>query len=188
LGNPGKRFERTRHNVGFDTADTMAASFGFKLKRRCFRLYRSASLAFPSGSRSLVVQPLTYMNNSGAIVGHFIPKRFSVSDVVVVCDTLDLPVGAVRIRKGGSTAGHKGLASLSDHLGESGFIRVYIGIGRPVPPETVVQYVLDGPHDPQERSALDDAIAWAAQAVAAICEGKDLQEVMRVYNRRSNGG
>ena len=118
LGNPGKRFERTRHNVGFDTADTMAASFGFKLKRRCFRLYRSASLAFPSGSRSLVVQPLTYMNNSGAIVGHFIPKRFSVSDVVVVCDTLDLPVGAVRIRKGGSTAGHK-TASLSDHFGKA---------------------------------------------------------------------
>lgn len=187
LGNPGETYAHTRHNVGFDTLDIIAASFGLKLKRRCFRKYMQAVAMLPSGSQATFVKPLTYMNNSGAIAKYFIGKRFEVQQLIVVCDNLDLPVGSIRIRQGGSTAGHKGLISLAHHIGSTDFIRIYIGIGRPAQAATVVEHVLGSPDDNDERKALDKAIGNAADAVISLCDGTDIQEVMRAYNRRSKG-
>jgi PTH1 family peptidyl-tRNA hydrolase len=124
------------------------------------------------------------MNRSGAIMKYFIPKQFSVDELIVICDTLDLPVGTIRIKKGGSTAGHKGLRSIAQHLESTDFIRIYIGIGRPASGQQVVQYVLEAPTEAQERMMLDESIARAAQATVSLCTGADLQEVMREHNKR----
>ncbi len=185
LGNPGPKYAYTRHNVGFDTVDTIAAFHQISLRKRCFRLYRSATILLPSGSKATLVEPLTYMNKSGGIVEYFIPKAFLIDELIVVCDNLDLPPGMIRIRKGGSTAGHNGLKSLVATLGSGEFIRVYVGIGRPVLPETVIDHVLGRGRDTQETEALRDGISLAAKAVMSLCDGISLEEVMRVYNRKN---
>lgn len=148
------------------------------------RLYRQAKVT--SGTHeSLLVQPLTYMNRSGQIAHHFIPGKYRVEDLVVVCDNLDLPPGMIRIRRGGSSAGHNGLKSLIEHLGSSDFVRIYVGIGRPNPPATVVEHVLQVPGDEQEREALRRGVALASEAVVALCAGASVEEVARAYNRRN---
>ncbi len=154
------------------------------MRRRCFRLYRQARIEV-EGAQALCVQPLTYMNRSGAIVHYFIPKRFAVEDLIVVCDNLDLPAGMIRVRQGGSSAGHNGLKSLIEALGSSDFTRVYVGIGRPLPATTVVEHVLGIPHDPTEQKELQVGISQAASATLALCRGATVEEVSRDYNRRN---
>lgn len=174
LGNPGAKYEHSRHNVGFDVVSTCAAFFQVTLKKRCFRLYRQAKV----GEAVLLVQPLTYMNASGKVLKHF--PGIEASDIIVICDQLDLPPGMIRIRKGGSSAGHNGLKSLIEHLGSGEFIRIYVGIGRPKEGVSVVDHVLGSMDD--ER--ILDGIRLASQALVGLVEGKMLQEVMVAYNRR----
>ncbi len=156
------------------------------MRKRCLRLYRQARFT-SEGQQSHLVQPLTYMNRSGLIIGHFIPTSHAVSDLIVVCDNLDLPPGMIRIRKGGSSAGHNGLKSLIAHLGSSDFIRIYVGIGRPAEGTTVVEHVLGLPEGSDERENLENGIALAAEAVLRLCRGEALEEVSRAYNRRNSG-
>lgn len=125
LGNPGAKYANSRHNVGFDAVEACAAFFQVRLRKRCFRLYRQAKV----GSSVTLVEPLTYMNNSGEVMQYF--PDVKAEEIVVVCDQMDLPPGLIRIRRGGSSAGHNGLKSLIDALGSSNFTRIYIGIGRP---------------------------------------------------------
>ena len=174
LGNPGTKYEHSRHNVGFDVVSTCAAFFQVTLKKRCFRLYRQAKV----GEDVLLVQPLTYMNASAKVLKHF--SGIEASDIIVICDQLDLPPGMIRIRKGGSSAGHNGLKSLIEHLGNGEFIRIYVGIGRPKEGVSVVDHVLGVIDD--ER--ILDGIRLASQALVELVEGKMLQEVMVAYNRR----
>lgn len=126
----------------------------------------------------LLVQPLTYMNASAKVLKHF--PGIEASDIIVICDQLDLPPGMIRIRKGGSSAGHNGLKSLIEHLGSGEFIRIYVGIGRPKEGVSVVDHVLGNMDD--ER--ILDGIRLASQALVELVEGKMLQEVMVAYNRR----
>lgn len=186
LGNPSQKYAYSRHNVGFDTVDGIAAFLHFKLRKRCFRLYRQAVVSMPSKVEATFVQPLTYMNRSGDISRFFFPQPYSIDELIVVCDNLDLPPGMIRIRKGGSTAGHNGLKSLVASLGSGDFIRVYVGIGRPKPPITIVDHVLGKPKDPEEAQALRSGVALAADAVMALCDGRPLDEVMRAYNRKNS--
>ncbi len=175
LGNPGTKYEHSRHNVGFDVVDACAAFFQVNLKKRCFRLYRQAKV----GDGVLLVQPLTYMNASGNILRHF--PDIAASDIIVVCDQLDLPPGMIRIRKGGSSAGHNGLKSLIEQLESGDFIRIYVGIGRPEKGVSVVDHVLGHADD----ELIAKGIRLASQALQDLVEGKPLQEVMVAYNRRS---
>ncbi len=161
------------------------ASFQKRLKRRYFRLYRRFSIKFEN-TRALFVEPLTYMNLSGKIVKYFIPHRFKVENLIVICDNLDLDVGTIRIRQGGSSAGHNGLKSLIEELGSSDFVRIYIGIGRPKAGEGVVEHVLGHPATPEERHLLDEGIALAAKATVALCRGASVEELSREYNRKNN--
>ena len=113
------------------------------MKKRCFRPY-----AFSKIDKSTqLVTPLTYMNNSGKVLPFLHPLYEQIEDVIVVCDTLDLPPGMIRIRKGGSSAGHNGLKSLIAYAQSPNFIRIYVGIGRPVPPRTVIDHVLSSPEE-----------------------------------------
>ncbi len=175
LGNPGSKYEHTRHNVGFDAIEACAAFFQVRLRKRCFRLYRKAELK--TGVQLL--EPLTYMNNSGEVLQYF--PDMKAEDIVVVCDQMDLPAGLIRIRRNGGSAGHNGLKSLMAALGSGSFIRIYIGIGRPEEGVSVVDHVL-GYDDSEEIQA---GIQLASKALADLLNGKSLEEVMLAYNKRN---
>lgn len=177
LGNPGAKYEHSRHNVGFDVVEQCAAFFQVRLKKRCFRLYRQARLDVKGVSHTLV-QPLTFMNNSGEIAKYFSGQP--CSDMVVVLDQMDLPMGMIRIREGGSSAGHNGLKSLIEKFGCSDFVRIYVGIGRPAAGVSVVDHVLSVESDPR----LAQGVKLATQALCALMEGASIQEVKFAYNRR----
>jgi PTH1 family peptidyl-tRNA hydrolase len=147
LGNPGDRYARTRHNVGFEVAKLAAERWGLpKFKQKYGGLYSQ-------GGRVAVLLPQTYMNDSGSSVG---PARgalgVDLDHVVVVHDEIDLPFGKVEVRTGGGLAGHNGLKSLKQGLGSGAFTRVRVGVGRPdsTDPEIVSQHVLGRFSEPEE--------------------------------------
>ena len=181
LGNPGPRYLETRHNVGFRTVGLIARRLRVVLRRPWFRNYRLAR-AWPEGRPLWLVEPLTYMNRSGQIFPGLWSRTGGDADgLVVVCDTLDLPPGQCRLRRGGSSAGHKGLASIIAVLGRADFLRLYIGIGRPRAQEQVVDYVL-GVSGGQEAEALLRGIQKAAEGVLSLLR-EDPQKVMNVINQ-----
>lgn len=144
LGNPGEKYARHRHNVGFMAADAIAGANGFGPERRKFNaLVREGFLEGPGGrEKALIVKPQTYMNESGRSVGE--AARFyklSPEDVVVFYDELDLAPGKLRMKVGGGAAGHNGIRSIDAHLG-NGFRRGRIGIGHPGDKSKVTGHVL----------------------------------------------
>jgi PTH1 family peptidyl-tRNA hydrolase len=179
LGNPGPRYLATRHNVGFRVVELAARGLGIRLRRRWFGGYRLGQVA-PEGRRLRLVQPLTYMNRSGAILASLRPLAGDGS-LLVVCDTLDLPPGQCRLRRGGSSAGHKGLVSIIDALGRNDFLRLYVGIGRPSRQEGVVDYVLGCPAG-SEAQALQRGEQRAAEGVLALLHEHPVK-VMNALNQ-----
>jgi PTH1 family peptidyl-tRNA hydrolase len=140
LGNPGPQYARNRHNVGFMAADAIARAHLFLPFRKKFA-GEIAEGAF-AGERALILKPMTYMNVSGVSVAEA-ARFFKVpaADIVVIHDEIDLAPGRLRVKRGGGTAGHNGLASIADHLGAD-FMRVRIGVGHPGDPDRVADYVL----------------------------------------------
>ncbi len=124
------------------------------------------------------------MNRSGLVLRYSPLASYDADDIILVCDTLDLPPGHIRIKIGGSSAGHNGLKSIIEHLGDSNFIRVYVGIGRPTPPQTVVDYVLKECEGESEKAAIQHGITLATKAVVALINGTSVLEVSRAYNRK----
>lgn len=173
LGNPGSKYEGTRHNVGFQTIEKIAALEKVKLRKRCFSLYRWAHLS----SGDTLVQPLTYMNNSGTIIPSLIKEG---DKLLVIVDQMDLPPGKIRIRKSGGSAGHNGLKSIIANYGED-FIRVYIGVGRPVEGVSVVDHVLTRFSD-EDMALVDKATDEAAKAVLDILNGERIELVIQRAN------
>lgn len=177
LGNPGSEYAHTRHNVGFMTVEKIAALKGVKFRKRSFRPYRRAYL---DNKKDCLVEPLTYMNESGTIIPGLVEKD---EPLIVICDQMDLPVGRVRIKRGGSSAGHNGLKSIIAAYGEN-FIRVYIGIGHPVD-KSVVDHVLSD-FTEEEKSAVESAVERAGDAVVSLLEGRSLNEVMQRVNSQKD--
>jgi PTH1 family peptidyl-tRNA hydrolase len=178
LGNPGSKYDHTRHNAGFDVVSECAAFFQVRLRKRCFRLYRT--VRFPvSGQEVVLVEPLTYMNSSGEIAPDFLPV--DPASMIVVCDQMDLPVGMVRVRRGGSSAGHNGLKSVISCFGTSDFLRIYIGTGRPGPGESVVSHVLTREASPEWKEGIEKG----KDALVDLLQGKTMDEVARAYNRKN---
>lgn len=172
LGNPGAKYGKTRHNVGFMTLERMAAFYGMKMRRRCFCRYRWAT-----DGDFRIVEPLTYMNNSGLVFPGLVKGE---DKVVVIVDNMDLPVGKLRIRNGGSSAGHNGLKSIIGAIGED-FIRIYIGIGRPPAGVKVPQYVLSE-FSAEDSILLEQVFAEAVAAVDKIRRGEDWNAVIQRAN------
>jgi len=132
LGNPGSKYEKTRHNIGFRFLDLLAKSEGLRFVA-VPRFHAETATWESSSGRILLVKPQTFMNNSGETVGAL--ARFyqiEEQDIVVVYDDLDLPVGKLRIKNGGGHGGHNGLRSIHTHLPSADYVRVKIGIGRPL--------------------------------------------------------
>jgi len=179
LGNPGPRYLATRHNAGFRSIELVAGSLGIRLRRPWLRNYRLGSAA-PEGRELRLIQPLTYVNRSGAIFRAIGPSSGG-GVLLVVCDTLDLPPGLCRLRRGGSSAGHKGLASIIEALGRADFLRLYVGIGRPSRSEEVVDWVLGSPVG-AEAELLRRGEQRAAEGVLALLR-EEPEKVMNVLNQ-----
>ncbi|HEV3230283.1 MAG TPA: aminoacyl-tRNA hydrolase [Solirubrobacteraceae bacterium] len=169
LGNPGRQYERTRHNVGFEVARELMKRWELSRPRDRFRAEVAEGRAGPGGPRVAVLLPQTYMNEAGRAVG---PARGAfqadLDRVLVIHDEIDVPFGEVRTRLGGGLAGHNGLRSLRRELGGEGFARVRVGVGRPdsSDPDVVSAYVLGPFVEPAEEvQALVAAAADAAQDV-----------------------
>lgn len=178
LGNPGSDYASTRHNLGFHVADELAARHRVQLKERAAKSLTGRIRA--GGSEVVLAKPQTFMNVSGLAARALRDKyRVPLERTIVVHDDLDLPFGRLRVRRGGSAAGHNGIRSLIADYGTPDFIRVRIGVGRPV--GTGRDYVL-GSFTPQERQALEPLVSRAADAVLSIVmQGVD--RTMSDYNR-----
>lgn len=184
LGNPGPRYRETRHNVGFLVLDILGERLGLRWKKPLFSSMLIAGGGKTAGGTRLV-KPLTWMNRSGDIFPALRKKwNFDTGSLVVVCDNLDLPPGMIRIKKGGSSAGHNGLKSLAAALGSGSFVRVYVGIGRPGS-GTVVEHVLGVPAG-EEAGAIAEGIGLAAEACGALAGGETVESVMGRFNRRNS--
>ena len=182
LGNPGSTYAGTRHNVGFLSLDWAAREQQRTFRRALFKPYAYCQVRC-GASHIVLAKPLTYMNRSGkAAVSLLRRYRIDPSHMIVLCDTMDLPVGAVRIKRGGSSAGHRGLASLIHEIGTREFIRVYIGIGRPSQTLTVVEHVLSVPDESESRLILQGTAAAGKAALKLTTE--PIEQVMHEYNRK----
>jgi PTH1 family peptidyl-tRNA hydrolase len=180
LGNPGKQYVRTRHNVGEECVAMLAARHDTTLK-----LGRDKALVAEArfGDRRVVLAfPTTYMNESGQAVGALMRrhKLTEATQLIVVHDELDLPPGVVRVKVGGGLAGNNGLRSITQHLHTQDYVRVRIGIGKPPSKERGASHVLSR-LPAAEREVLDVAIAVAADAVELIV-AEDADAAMRRFN------
>lgn len=171
LGNPGRRYSGTFHNAGFAVVDCLARSFGIGLRPSGGAVCGSGTA---DGTPVRLAKPMTYMNRSGEAVAPLYRgcKAFP-EDLIVVHDDLDLPLGRVRLKRGGGTGGHKGLLSLQDALGTRDFLRVRVGIGRPPEDVDPADYVLS-PVPAESRNLFLEGVAAAGEAVRGILtEGFD---------------
>lgn len=180
LGNPGRQYEETRHNIGFMVIDELADMWNIPLTQSKFKgIFGQGTI---NGEKVLLLKPLTYMNLSGECVRPLLDfYKLDVEDLVVIYDDLDLPAGKLRLRQKGSAGGHNGIKSLIQHLGTQNFNRIRMGIDRPKNGPSISDYVL-GKFHAEERPAIDDSVKKAAEA----CEenlSKEFLQVMNTFNQ-----
>ncbi len=180
LGNPGKRYERTRHNLGFLVVDRLAHQHRIEVKKKlCDALVGEWR---DDGERIVLAKPQTFMNRSGLAVKALLHEFCGTAeDLLAVYDDLDLPLGRIRIRAKGSAAGHRGILSILENLGGAPFSRVRIGIGRPPEGVDPADYVLS-PFDSEEAAELDKIVGRAGEAVDCFLRD-GAQRAMEIYNR-----
>ena len=180
LGNPGDQYENTRHNAGFQVIDALADRGNFPVQR--LKFHALTNTATVGGQGVLVMKPVTYMNLAGQAVGE--AARFykiSPDHVLVISDDVDLPLGKLRIRKGGSAGGHNGLKSIIQHLGTDQFPRLKVGVGgKPHPDYDMADWVL-GKLQGEDKKIMDDAAVRAAQAVECLLS-QGIDRAMNQFN------
>ena len=180
LGNPGKQYENTRHNIGFMTADELERREGVKVNKLKYRALTGEMKI--GGERVLVMKPQTYMNLSGEAVklaGAF--YKIPPERVIVISDDVSLPLGKLRIRANGSAGGHNGLKNIIAHLGTDAFPRIKVGVGAPNHPEhEMVDWVI-GNFTPAEKKVVAEAVGRAADAIACLIE-KGVSEAQNKFN------
>ena len=179
LGNPGKPYEHTRHNIGFDVIDALAKKWDTPLTSTKFNgMY--ASVHRPEG-KVLLVKPVTYMNLSGECVGPLMDYfDLDVEDLIVIYDDLDLETGKLRLRQKGSAGGHNGIKSIIHHLGTQEFNRIRVGVNRPPAGMKVADYVLSK-FSKEEQVIMNEAVDQSVKAVETALS-KPFLEVMNQFN------
>ena len=183
LGNPGRKYVGTRHNVGFDVVDLLAARHRLDWEGAP----AEAVIAKWRSAGALLVKPLTFMNLSGHAVGDLLRYyKVDVADLLVIVDEVQLELGRLRARPSGSAGGHNGLKSLIEQFGTEDFARLRFGVGRGDGRRDLADHVLST-FEPDERAVVTDAIARAADAAETfVSEG--IGPMMNRFNRREDGG
>ncbi|MEJ2509233.1 MAG: aminoacyl-tRNA hydrolase [Gammaproteobacteria bacterium] len=180
LGNPGPKYERTRHNAGFWFVDAIADGASFRAESKFHGQLAKARL---DGHEVWLLKPDTYMNRSGQAVAALARfYKIPAENILVAHDELDLDPGVVRLKQGGGHGGHNGLRDMVDHLGGNGFLRLRIGIGHPGTAREVVDYVLTRP-SVADREAIEGAIDAARAALPLVLAG-DLPRAMNQLHSR----
>jgi len=182
LGNPGERYAMTRHNVGFMVVDKLAQRCGIALKKSGYQAKYGVGCC--AGREVTLLQPHTFMNLSGASVASA-SKSLGITsrDLVVVHDEIDLPFGVVRVKSGGGHGGHNGLRHINSSIGNGDYLRVRVGVGRPVHGSDVADYVLRS-FSTSEKTNLDEVLVYAAGVVEALLQHGE-QYAMCEYNGRN---
>ena len=181
LGNPGPAYEGTRHNLGYQAVRRLGRELGLPRFRR-----GRHGLVVTTSDVTLLL-PTTFMNLSGSAVAAVLRgRRVGPEGLIVVHDDLDLAAGRLRVRRGGSSGGHRGVTSIIEELGSDDFVRVKVGIGRPPEGVDPVEFVLRRP-EPGEALALADAVARAADACLTVLR-EGLAAAMNSFNRNAESG
>lgn len=182
LGNPDKKYEGTRHNIGFDAIDALSRKYNIPVKEKKHKALVGTGAI--EGCRVMLVKPLTYMNLSGESVGEIMNfyKLDPEEELLVIFDDISLAPGNIRIRKKGSAGGHNGIKSIIAHTGTMNFKRIKIGVGEKPKDWNLADYVL-GRFDASDRRKVDDAIADAMEAAKRIaCD--DIDGAMNDFNAK----
>ena len=177
LGNYGKEYEHTRHNVGFDTVDLLADSLGESIDKSGFHsLYKKVKYM---DEDLLLVKPQTYMNNSGIAVKEIADYfKIDLEDIVVIHDEMDILPGHLKFKMGGKSAGHNGIKSITEHLGSDKYLHIKIGIGKPE--YNVIDFVL-GKYKGEEKDLIEKSISDAKDAIKLMIK-ESLNKAMSTYN------
>ena len=181
LGNPGREYESTRHNVGFQWVDELARvqKLNFKSESKFHGLTARGEL---HGHEVLLLKPQTFMNVSGRSVGALMQfYKIAPAEMLVVHDELDLPPGVARLKMGGGHGGHNGLKDIIAHLASKDFWRLRIGIGHPGERAEVTGYVLNNPRH-EEREQIDDAMQQAQNVAHLVIEGKSEAAMLKLHS------
>ncbi len=179
LGNPGREYRDTRHNVGFMVVDRLSKDINIPLTRVQASAVTGSGVY--SGKRVILAKPQTYMNLSGQSVGPLMKfYKIPTDRLLVIHDDLDLPLGVLRMRPDGGSGGQKGVASIIQRLGSQDFPRLRVGIGRPKGAKDAADYVLDG-FSRGEQETADRVLARAAEAVKTFI-GSGLETAMNQFN------
>ena len=181
LGNPGAQYANTPHSIGFEVADAIAQEIGAEWRASASFKGELASGMF-AGQKVLLLKPMTFMNLSGDSVAPVVRYHNATpADLLVISDDIDLPVGRLRIRVGGSAGGHNGLKNIIERVGTQDFTRLRVGVGRDTHDRSeVIGHVL-GKFDPATRAVMDQVVPAAVQAAAAIISTTP-QAAMNAWN------
>ena len=177
LGNPGKKYEHTRHNMGFDVVDLFSANAQIDIDKESFKGLVGRGKVFDEDI--YILKPQTFMNLSGESVREIVSYfKINIEDIIVVYDDMDLPVGTIRLRPSGSSGGHKGIQNIIDNLGTQDIKRIRVGIGQPI--FDSIDFVLSKPTK-EEKPLVEEAIENAAEALKDILK-MDFDKAMTKYN------
>ncbi|WP_100065560.1 aminoacyl-tRNA hydrolase [Miniphocaeibacter massiliensis] len=183
LGNPGKKYEGNRHNVGFMAIDKIAYDNNITINKSKFNsVYGEGRIG---NEKVILMKPLTYMNNSGIAVMEC--KKYYdilVEDIIVICDDIDIPFGTIRIKKKGSAGTHNGLKSIIYHLRDDNFPRFKISVGKKIPQMDLADFVLSN-FSNNEKEILQEEIEDVSKAVEISIESS-IEEAMNLYNGRNH--
>ncbi len=185
LGNPGREYGQHRHNMGFRCVNFFARKHDLEFDKRQSRSQIAKGRV--AGEQVMLAKPQTYMNLSGNAVASFIQQlNIPLSDLLVICDDLDLPLGRIRIREKGSAGGHRGIQSIIDNLNSQDFPRIRVGLGRPpeIRSEDEVAAFVLSEFTPDEQPLVTEAVARVAEALEIILS-RGIAEAMNRFNQKT---
>ncbi len=184
LGNPGKKYAKTKHNIGFEAIDQLAQTYNIRVNKSKFQAFFGEG--FIGHHKVILIKPQTYMNLSGESVQAFVSwYKVLAEDILIIYDDISLEPGVLRIRQKGSAGGHNGIKSIIQHLETNEFQRIKIGIGKKPQGWNLADYVLSRFTDP-EMKLIQDTMEDVIGAIKMIIE-KGIQDAMNVYNQKSRG-
>ncbi|MDN6195396.1 MAG: aminoacyl-tRNA hydrolase [Atopostipes suicloacalis] len=180
LGNPGAKYQLTKHNIGFTVVDQLAKTLNVSFNQTKFKsLYAEAQMG---AEKIVLIKPQTFMNLSGEAVQPWIDfYKLSSDDFLIIYDDMDLAVGKIRLRLKGGSGGHNGMKSIIQQLNGKEFNRIRVGIGRPYPKQTVVSHVLS-PFRKEDEAAIKEAIYVSVDAIKYWTNNHTFQETMNEFN------